>query len=151
MNTLLLVSQNYDTFAFKHNCHIAYVVDIENDRTYCTCSSALVNGTQSLYIFHIDGCLIQYCIETLVDSESYAITVYCEVPSILWGSSASNFFRFGIIPLLGNFIRDMGICVVLAQSGMFVPCSSFIFNPYTAIYSRILGNDNLFKGLSTFG
>ena len=49
-----------------------------------------------------------------------------------------------------SLIRAMGICVILAQSGMFVPCSSFIFKPYTAIYSRILGNDNLFKGLSTF-
>jgi DNA mismatch repair protein MutS len=33
---------------------------------------------------------------------------------------------------------------------MYVPCSQFVYYPYTAIYSRILGNDNLFKGLSTF-
>jgi DNA mismatch repair protein MutS len=33
---------------------------------------------------------------------------------------------------------------------MFVPCSQFRYKPYTAIFSRILGNDNLFKGLSTF-
>ena len=39
---------------------------------------------------------------------------------------------------------------VIAQAGMHVPCSSFRFRPYTAIYTRILGNDNLFKGLSTF-
>jgi len=38
----------------------------------------------------------------------------------------------------------------MAQSGMYVPCSKFIYKPYTAIYSRILGNDNIFKGLSTF-
>jgi DNA mismatch repair protein MutS len=38
----------------------------------------------------------------------------------------------------------------MAQSGMYVPCSQFQYKPYTAIYSRILGNDNIFKGLSTF-
>jgi DNA mismatch repair protein MutS len=49
-----------------------------------------------------------------------------------------------------SFIRAIGICIIMAQSGLFVPCSSFLYNPYTSIFSRILGNDNLFKGLSTF-
>jgi DNA mismatch repair ATPase MutS len=49
-----------------------------------------------------------------------------------------------------SFIRSIGICIVLAQAGFYVPCSSFRYKPYTAIFSRILGNDNLFKGLSTF-
>jgi len=49
-----------------------------------------------------------------------------------------------------SFIRSIGICIILAQAGFYVPCSSFQYKPYTAIYSRILGNDNLFKGLSTF-
>ena len=38
----------------------------------------------------------------------------------------------------------------MAQSGFYVPCSQFTYKPYKAIFSRILGNDNLFKGLSTF-
>ena len=49
-----------------------------------------------------------------------------------------------------SFIRALGISVILAQAGMFVPCSEFVYKPYTAIFSRILGNDNLFRGLSTF-
>jgi len=49
-----------------------------------------------------------------------------------------------------SFIRALGISVILAQAGMFVPCSQFVFKPYTSIFSRILGNDNLFRGLSTF-
>ena len=47
-------------------------------------------------------------------------------------------------------IRSIGICVVLAQAGFFVPCEEFVFKPYTALFTRILGNDNIFKGLSTF-
>jgi DNA mismatch repair protein MutS len=49
-----------------------------------------------------------------------------------------------------SLIRAMGISVVMAQAGLYVPASEFTYIPYTAIYSRILGNDNLFKGLSTF-
>ena len=48
------------------------------------------------------------------------------------------------------FIKSIGICVILAQSGFFVPCSSFIYKPFRHIFTRLLGNDNIFKGLSTF-
>ena len=49
-----------------------------------------------------------------------------------------------------SLIRSIGICVIMAQAGLFVPCSEFIYKPYKSIFTRILGNDNLFKGLSTF-
>ena len=49
-----------------------------------------------------------------------------------------------------SLIRAIGVCTIMAQTGMYVPCSSFVYKPYTAIFSRILGNDNIFKGLSTF-
>jgi DNA mismatch repair protein MutS len=38
----------------------------------------------------------------------------------------------------------------MAQAGLFVPCSEFVYKPYKSLFTRILGNDNLFKGLSTF-
>ena len=47
-------------------------------------------------------------------------------------------------------IKSIGICVILAQSGFFVPCTSFQFHPFHHIFTRLLGNDNIFKGLSTF-
>lgn len=49
-----------------------------------------------------------------------------------------------------SFIRAIGIIIIMAQSGLYVPCSEFNYQPYKSIFSRILGNDNLFKGLSTF-
>ena len=39
----------------------------------------------------------------------------------------------------------------MAQSGFYVPCESFLYCPYDYIFTRIIGNDNIFKGLSTFG
>jgi DNA mismatch repair protein MutS len=49
-----------------------------------------------------------------------------------------------------SFIRSLGIAVIMAQAGMYVPCSSFHFKPYQCLFTRIIGNDNLFKGMSTF-
>jgi DNA mismatch repair protein MutS len=49
-----------------------------------------------------------------------------------------------------SLIKALGISLIMAQSGLFVPCSSFSYFPYKYIFTRILGNDNIFKGLSTF-
>ena len=49
-----------------------------------------------------------------------------------------------------SFIKSVGIALIMAQAGLYVPCTSFTYKPYTAIFTRILGNDNIFKGLSTF-
>ena len=49
-----------------------------------------------------------------------------------------------------SFIKSIGISIIMAQSGMYVPCSKFVYYPYNYLFTRILGNDNLFKGLSTF-
>ena len=49
-----------------------------------------------------------------------------------------------------SLIRALGISLIMAQAGLFVPCSQFIYKPYNYIFTRILGNDNIFKGLSTF-
>ena len=49
-----------------------------------------------------------------------------------------------------SMIRALGIAIIMAQAGFYVPCSQFVYSPYTTIFTRIVGNDNLFKGLSTF-
>jgi DNA mismatch repair ATPase MutS len=49
-----------------------------------------------------------------------------------------------------SFIKSIGISLIMAQSGLFVPCSNLVYKPYKYIFTRIIGNDNIFKGLSTF-
>jgi len=49
-----------------------------------------------------------------------------------------------------SFIKSIGISIIMAQAGLYVPAEFFTFSVYKSIYTRILGNDNLFKGLSTF-
>ena len=49
-----------------------------------------------------------------------------------------------------SLIRSIGIAIIMAQSGFFVSASQFRYKPYTKLFTRILGNDSLAKGLSTF-
>lgn len=48
------------------------------------------------------------------------------------------------------FMKAIGIAIIMAQCGMYVPCSEFTYYPYKKLFTRILNQDNIFKGLSTF-
>ena len=49
-----------------------------------------------------------------------------------------------------SLMKALGLSLVMAQAGMFVPAREFCFSPYTSLYTRISGEDNLFKCLSFF-
>ena len=49
-----------------------------------------------------------------------------------------------------TLMKSVGLSIVMAQAGFYVPCESFTYYPYTQIFTRILNNDNMFKGLSSF-
>jgi DNA mismatch repair protein MutS len=49
-----------------------------------------------------------------------------------------------------SLLKSIGLSVILAQSGMFVPASEFLYNPFHDIFTRIVGEDNLYKGLSAY-
>lgn len=49
-----------------------------------------------------------------------------------------------------SLMKAIGMSIVLAQAGLYVPASEFVLSPYKTILTRIIGNDNLFKGLSSF-
>jgi DNA mismatch repair protein MutS len=49
-----------------------------------------------------------------------------------------------------SLMKTLGICVVLAQSGLFVPATSMRFALFDALFTRISGADNISRGLSSF-
>lgn len=49
-----------------------------------------------------------------------------------------------------SLMKSIGIAVILAQSGFFVPASSMRFCLFDSIFTRISGADNISKGLSSF-
>lgn len=49
-----------------------------------------------------------------------------------------------------SLMKSVGVNLILAQAGFYVPATSFKFYPYEQILTRIIGDDNLFKGQSSF-
>ena len=49
-----------------------------------------------------------------------------------------------------TLMKSIGISIIMAQAGFYVPCKSFSYEPYTQIFTRILNNDNIFRSQSTF-
>ena len=47
-------------------------------------------------------------------------------------------------------MTSIGLSVVLAQAGFFVPAVELRFGLYDKLFTRIVSQDNLYKGLSTF-
>ena len=46
--------------------------------------------------------------------------------------------------------KAVGCNILLAQMGFYVPSKEFIYYPYKKIFTRINGDDNIFKGMSSF-
>lgn len=49
-----------------------------------------------------------------------------------------------------SLLRAVGICIILAQCGLYVPCQEFEFSPFNTIISQVDLTDNLFSGKSSF-
>lgn len=47
-------------------------------------------------------------------------------------------------------MKSVGVALIMAQAGMYVPAQSFNYSPYDLLTTRILGNDSIDRGLSTF-
>jgi hypothetical protein len=60
---------------------------------------------------------------------------------LLYGVNASGKSSLG---------KALGLAVLMAQCGMPVPATAMTLVPYTALFTRILGNDNLWAGMSSF-
>jgi len=61
--------------------------------------------------------------------------------TLLYGINASG---------KSSLMKSIGINVIMAQSGMFVASSKTVLVPYSHIFTRIAGADNIYRGLSTF-
>ena len=49
-----------------------------------------------------------------------------------------------------SLMKAIGLSIVMAQCGMYVPAMSFEYSPYDSLFARITGNDDIFKGQSSF-
>lgn len=67
------------------------------------------------------------------------------------GKEANGWLLYGVNASgKSSLMKAVGICVLLAQAGSFVPADSMELRPYTSLHSRIWSHDNLWAGLSSF-
>ena len=60
---------------------------------------------------------------------------------VLYGVNASG---------KSSLMKSIGISVILAQAGCYVPADRFEFKAFHKLFTRITGNDNIYKNQSTF-
>lgn len=65
----------------------------------------------------------------------------CEDGILLFGLNSSG---------KSSISKAIGLAIIMAQSGLYVPAESYKFSPYNSVFARITGHDNIFKGLSQF-
>ena len=83
-------------------------------------------------------------IERIIDHEyvPHDITINDDIKgNLIYGINSSG---------KSSLMKAVGLCVIMAQCGLFVPATYFEYNIFTSLYTRISGNDNLFKGQSSF-
>lgn len=124
----------------QNRCHVA--------RKYKYCRPEIVATTPTTSGSFVRATGVRHClIERINEDECYVtndISLGC-------GGDGEGMLLYGTNAVgKTSLIRAIGLAVIMAQAGFYVPASSFIYRPYRAIMTRILGNDNLFKGLSTF-
>lgn len=49
-----------------------------------------------------------------------------------------------------TLMKSIGLNIILAQIGYYVAAKDFKYYPYSSLMTRICGNDNIFKGMSSF-
>tara|TARA_Y100000389_G_scaffold154142_1_gene154595 strand:- start:385 stop:3441 length:3057 start_codon:yes stop_codon:yes gene_type:complete len=101
-------------------------------------------------IDHDKSCLIAQDIRHPIVERIHKDTEYI-ANSVTLGFEKDGMLLFGTNACgKSTLMKAIGLAVILAQAGFYVPCSSFRYKPYTQVFTRILNNDNIFRSQSTF-
>jgi DNA mismatch repair protein MutS len=141
---------NFEQYACKLESIINFVtlIDILYTKTsiakkYNYCKPNIVKSDKSF----VDAKKLRHCLIERFQSNE----LYVSNDVALGNNDTDGVLLYGTNAVgKTTIIRALGISIIMAQAGLFVPCSEFNFKPYKYIFTRIIGNDNIFKGLSTF-
>ena len=107
-------------------------------------SKPIIDTEKESSFLNIKG-LRHILIEAILENELYVTNDInldnSQLGILLYGTNAVG---------KSSFIKSIGIAIIMAQSGFFVPCSELVYQPYKTLFTRIIGNDDIFKSLSTY-
>ena len=84
------------------------------------------------------------------------------VPFVLQSHGEGEYFGFGLdgnqrflmpdgtLAHNSTLMKSVGVAVLMAQAGMFVPCEEMTFTPIHSLFTKIGTRDDIWKGKSTF-
>ena len=136
----------------NHNQTLKYLVSFVSEIDYvksCAKASILLNYTKPLIKYqeepYINGEELRHPIIERINDNKY-------VPNkVMLGTNEDGMLLFSCNSLgKSSYMKSVGLSVVLAQMGMFVPAKQYTFFPFKNIMTRIIGNDNMYKGQSSF-
>lgn len=153
-----LVSDYYQQFLYNFIDKYSYTIDkiikkiCEIDISCCNAKNAYeyryyrptVNEKDHSYI--IAENMRHPIIERIDDSVPYIGNDIClslenKNGMLLYGINAAG---------KSSLMKSIGLNIIMAQSGMFVPSNKMEYSPYKHIFTRISGMDNIYKGMSSF-
>lgn len=146
--TLEYLSSGYYSGMFKQVTKFVSEIDViksnwTTSKLYNYCRPEIKNNNKSNFVDAKD--LRHPIIERIDDGNEYVpnnVTIGKEYNGIILYSMNSC----GKTSLM----KALGLSVVMAQAGCFVPASSYSFYPFKCLMTRILSRDNFMKGQSSF-
>jgi DNA mismatch repair protein MutS len=106
------------------------------------CKPTIVEKSKS----HIDTIGLRHpIIEKIIESE------YIPHNIILGKNNLDGILLYGLNSAgKSSLMKAVGLSIILAQIGYYVPAKIYNYHPYNSLFTRISGNDNIFKGLSSY-
>jgi len=136
---------------------LAFVGDLDADSTFAKLSD-LYGYVRPVYDAAADHSYLQCVdlrhpiIERVRTGSPYiphSLQIGCSTETV--PSAKNGILLYGVNAAgKSSLSKAIGLAVLLAQAGVPVPATSMKLAPYTAVFTRILGNDNLWAGQSSF-
>lgn len=133
-----------------HNyCNIISIIDFINSGAICAnklgyckpCIDNKYNDKSFINALEIRHPIVEQINETVS---------YCP-HNISLGEDINGILLYGINSSgKSTLMKSIGLNIILAQIGYFVASKKFTYYPYKSIFTRINGNDDIYRGLSSF-
>ena len=150
LHYILKLSTYYNTYntVFTHLLKFIEIIDVSLSNFKCAkknkyCKPNIVDNSSSSFL---NATELRHPIIELINNETEYVPNDVSLDDnnlglLLYGLNSSG---------KSSLLRAVGICIILAQCGLYVPCKNLIYSPFNTIISQVDLTDNLFSGKSSF-